>query len=195
MLELPRPVAQLTPTTAVRGTVILSSLYALRTLGLFDRYREVLGDSAAPQVLGVVPGTWVPLEIGFAHYRACDALRLEVARQVEVGSVSGKRSLGAMLGTAVRLSRFVGSTPWTLLEGGNRIWARAYQGGGLRVLRIDERSAIIEVHKNPMFGELAFSRNSVCGFSVALYGLVSQEMAVREVRVTPDRVDLKATWK
>ena len=195
MLELPQAPHNLPAVSGVRGTVILSSLYALRALGHFEAYRRLLPENVAVEVLGALPTGWLPIELAAAHYRACEALELAPATQIEVGKVAGKHACGAMLGTAVRLSRFVGATPWTLMMGGDRIWKRAYEGGGLRILRLEERVAQIEVYRNPLFRELGFSRASFCGFCIALYGLVSQDMTFREGRVGPERVEFRVTWR
>jgi hypothetical protein len=195
VLELPRAARELEPVHGVRGTVLLSSMFALRELGLFDDYRKRLADAAASDVLGVMAGAWAPLETAFAHYRACEAIGLNPSTQLEIGKIAGKRACGAMLGTAVRFSRFAGATPWTLMRGGDRIWKRAYDGGGMRILRVGDRDALVETYKNPLLLELAFCRNSFRGFCVALYGLVSDQISMREARVTRDQVDFRATWK
>ena len=67
------------PVTRVRSTLLRSSLMALERQQLFDGYRERLSADVRDDILGVVPGTWVEIELAQAHYRAIDALQLSVA--------------------------------------------------------------------------------------------------------------------
>lgn len=195
VLDLSCSVSSLPQVTAVRGSVILASLHALRQLDLFDSYRACLPEPQAKDVLGVTAGAWLTLDLAHAHYRACDQLQLTPSLQYEVGLCAGRRAIGTMLGTAMRLSRLAGATPWTLIKGGDRIWNRAYEGGGMRIFRGGESDALIEAHKNSLMVELEFCRNSFRGFCVALYGLVSERMSVRVLSVGRDEVRYRAVWK
>lgn len=168
---------------------------ALRELHLFEEYRAHLTDSIAPTVLGTTAAIWVPLEIASAHYEACSALNLGPSMQVEVGRLAGKKACGAMLGTAVRLSRFAGATPWTLMKGADRIWNRAYEGGGMRITKLGDTDARVEAHGNPLFTQLLFCRNSFRGFCLALYGLLSEHMTLREIRTNSNQSDFRVFWK
>ncbi len=194
-LDLPCEVSALPPVRAVRGTVILSSIHALRELELFEAYRAQLPEQLAPSILQAVPGTWLPLELARTHYVACQSLHLSPNLEMEVGLRSGKKSIGAMLGTAVRLSRVAGATPWTLIRGGDRVWNRAYDGGAMRIYRVGESEAFVETHKNPLMVELEFCRNSFRGFCLALYGLVSERMSFRVFNVLNDVVQYRVLWK
>lgn len=194
-LELPADPGILPPVTAVRGTVILSSVQALREADLYDRYLDRIPQRFAAEVLGVIAGGWVPLELAWAHYRACDDLGLAPSVQVEIGRRAGKKATGTMLGTAVKLSRFTGATPWTLMKGGHRIWNRAYDGGGMRIFRVAPTEALVEAHKNPLLNELEFCRNSFRGFCLALYGLVSRRMSMRVVAKIRDGVVYRVVWQ
>jgi hypothetical protein len=166
----------------------------LRELDLFESYRAQLPAASAKDVLGVTAGAWLPLELAAMHYRACDDLRLTPSQQMEVGLSAGKRAIGTMLGTAMRLSRVAGATPWTLIRGGDRIWNRAYDGGAMRIYRAGESEAIIEAHKNSLMVDLEFCRNSFRGFCLSLYGLVSERMSVRVLSVGSQEVKYRAVW-
>lgn len=195
ILDLPSTLSSVPPVSAVRGTIILASTRALRELELFEQYRIHLLETSATAVLGVTAGEWVSLEVATAHYRACEELQLTPSLQLEVGFRAGKRALGTMLGTAMRLSRFAGATPWTIVQGADRIWNRAYEGGALRIYRAGETEALVEVHKNSLMTNLEFCRNSFRGFCVALYELVSERMSCRVLNVTPQEVQYRVVWR
>jgi hypothetical protein len=195
VLELPCGLSLLPPVQAVRGTVILCSLLALRELGVFDQYRLHLSKEQVADILGILARAWVPLELASAHYLACDALGLSPTEQMEVGLLAGKRALGTMLGTAMQLSRQDGATPWSLIEGGNRVWKRAFHGGGLRVTRIGEMEALAEVHKNSLVTSIEYCRNSFRGFWMALHGHVMERMSVRVVYVGLSEVHYRIMWR
>ncbi len=180
---------------AVRGTVLLASIHALREQGCFDAYRQHLDKESAAKVLSIVPGEWVAIEESFAHYRACEALQAHPSEQLAVGRCAGAKVIGTMLGTAVRLSNMIGATPWLLLKGADRIWNRAYNGGGIRVLKLGPNDALVEAHANPLLCQLAFCRNSFRGFVLSLYGSLNQQISIREAEVTARCVSFRLVWK
>ncbi|MEY4550482.1 MAG: hypothetical protein RL685_6677, partial [Pseudomonadota bacterium] len=73
LLEFPYP---LEPITAIRSTLITSSLASLRLRDLLPQYEAAQQSAHRETILRCVAGEWLPLEVGFAHYRACDALGL-----------------------------------------------------------------------------------------------------------------------
>jgi hypothetical protein len=133
--------------------------------------------------------------VATAHYRACEELRLTPSLQLEVGFRAGKWAIGTMLGTAMRLSRFAGATPWTIIQGADRIWNRAYEGGAMRIFRAGENEALVETHKNPLLTNLEFCRNSYRGFCLALYGLVTERMSCRVLNILPQEVHYRVVWR
>src|SRR5689334_7372978 len=69
--------------TEYRSTWIVSSLGCIRSIGQFERYREVLQrldreelPGAEEAILSAVANEWVPIRLARVHYQACDALGL-----------------------------------------------------------------------------------------------------------------------
>src|SRR5690348_2644577 len=58
--------------TAVRSTVVVTSLRALRSRGHFERYLELLDTSYRDPMLALTAGTWLPIDAALAHYTACE---------------------------------------------------------------------------------------------------------------------------
>src|SRR5690349_21822232 len=66
----------------VRSTLILSSLAVLRERGLQGAYLAELPLAYHGAILEAVAGAWMPIDVGLAHYVACDALGLPTEVQV-----------------------------------------------------------------------------------------------------------------
>jgi hypothetical protein len=142
--------AVIRPLTAVRSTLIQSSINSLKVAGHFDRYVQLLDPLHREVVLNTLAPTWLPLEAGMAHYGACDALNLDARQMRDVAERVGDRIQGTFLKALTRGARAAGITPWTLLNHFDRIWGRLFQGGSVEVTRegpkdvtIDMRSAVI----------------------------------------------------
>jgi hypothetical protein len=132
---LPFP-ANTHPVRGIRTTVIVGSFAVLRERGLFDAYAAALSPESRENLVHVVAGTWIPLELALAHYAACDSLALAPDTIAQMGRGVFDRIRGTLLGTAVRMARQAGVTPWTVLPHLQRFWDRAYQGGGLSVTKL-----------------------------------------------------------
>ena len=131
--------------THVRSTLIQSSLNSLRETGHFDRYIALLDPVYKDAVLHTLAPTWLPLEVGVAHYGACDALKLDPHQLREIGERVGDRIQGTFLKTLTRGVRAVGITPWTLLNHFDRLWSRLFQGGSVELTRTGPKDATIEI--------------------------------------------------
>lgn len=168
----------LSPVTAVRSTLLTSSLAALREHGLFERYSELQDSPHRDTILHCVAGEWLPLEVGFAHYRVCDALGLTREQQLLLGRGVSRDIHDTFLGLVVRAARSVGISPWTLLAKGDVLQTRLIRGGGIQVTRVSERAARVELALNPLF-ELAYFRNALLGIYMAGVGLLARNVSAR----------------
>ena len=138
IVDFPSP---LLPISEIRSTLITSSLASLRSRGLLPRYDAAQQSSHRETILSCVAGAWLPLEVGFAHYRACDALGLSPELQLEIGKDVSRRIHDTFLSTVAKMARGAGVTPWLLLSKGNVLQSRLYRGGGMRIVRLGNRSA------------------------------------------------------
>jgi hypothetical protein len=134
----------------LRSTLLTTSLRSLRTHGLLDAYFKLLPTQHHDAVANVVAGVWLPMEIGLAHYRACDALAL---RQYQIASLSkevGDRVQGSILGLMVRTAKTSGLTPWAALRNCPLFYERMFTGGAVSVVKLGPKEARVEVVGNPL---------------------------------------------
>lgn len=194
IVELDVPLHAVPALSAVRSTIILSSIASIRAAGYFDAYRASLSAEHAPAVLDCVAGTWVALAAARAHYDACEALGLAPSVQYEIGVGTGKRAQGTLLGTTARLAKNVaGATPWTLIAYVGRFWSRAFLGSGIRVVKTGPKDARLEVVRHPLIQSVPYYRHSFRGFCTSLFEMFCLKMWFREQRVRPE--DAVATFR
>jgi hypothetical protein len=169
--------------THVRSTLLLSSIQSLRAQGLGPRYEALLARAAHDAVLGCVAGVWLPMQLGLAHYEACEAMRLTPEQQEAQGRQVGERLHGAMLGVVARAARGAGVTPWSLLGRMDLLWERVIQGGaGPSLVQLGPKEARVELVGLPLL-DVPYVRRAYRGlFQVALQTLCSK-VYVTDVRV------------
>jgi hypothetical protein len=122
-----------------------SSLTAIRERGHFERYLTLLpGEFHAP-IHESVAGVWLPIAVGVAHYRACDALGLSKRDAWEIGVEVTRKVHGTSLALAIRLAKQAGVTPWSILAQIPRLWERVWRGGGIAIYKRGPKEAVLEV--------------------------------------------------
>jgi len=168
----------LEPVTAVRSTLITSSLASLRNRGLFDRYDALQRSPHREMILSSVAGAWLEVDVALAHYQACDALNLSSDEQLAIGKDVSKRIHETFLRWIFTAARGVGVTPWVLLRKGDSLQARLHRGGGLRLTRISENVARVEIALSPLL-EIPYFRNALLGMYVAGVELLASNVTAR----------------
>jgi len=68
------PEQRLGRATEVRTTLLVSSLQSLRRRGHLDQYLRHLPAQRHATIQAVIAGQWAAIEVGRAHYVACEAL-------------------------------------------------------------------------------------------------------------------------
>jgi hypothetical protein len=131
--------------TEFKSTLLVSSIQSLRERGLFDRYRALLPPADADSILSAVVGLWLPIEVGVVHYTAVNSLGLTYTQSSQAGAIVGEKIQSTLLGTVARLARTSGVTPWTVLAQFQRLFARIFQGGGTRVVKLGPKEARIDI--------------------------------------------------
>jgi hypothetical protein len=159
--------------------VLLGSIAALREAGHEATYRASLPHEARETLTMLIAGTWIPLDVALAHYRACDALGLTSDAQVELGRSTLSRTKGSILGTALRLAQDAGVTPWSVLPHFQRFWLRGYDGGGIRVTRIGPKEAEIDVVECGLT-ESRYYRNALRGHTLGIVQALCQKAYLHE---------------
>ncbi len=133
-----------------KSTLLVSSLRSLREHHHFERYQALLAPEYRTLVLESIAGVWVPIDAALAHYDACEALGLAVGEQVRLGLDVGIRIQRSTISTLVKLAASSGVTPWTGLRNFQRFYARVFDGGGTRVVKLGPKDARVEIVGLPL---------------------------------------------
>jgi hypothetical protein len=179
----------------IRSTVLMSSYAAIRDGGYDAPYREALPKEHHAVLVEAVAGMWIPIEVAVAHYQACAALGLSHDVQLALGRDLGQKIRGTILGTAVRMTREAGVTPWSVMPHFQRIWNRAYDGGGLYIERRGPKEAHMEVHKAAQAG-CAYWRTALCGLCVGIIELFARKAYMQETtrKRPPGFASFRVQW-
>lgn len=97
-----------------------------------------------------------------AHYRALDSLRLPLETEARLGGATFERMRGTLLGTMLRFAHDAGMSPWTLLGQLQRFWNRAFDGGGLQIVKLGPKEAHVYCVEAEM-AESGYFRNALRG--------------------------------
>jgi len=151
----------LRPVSAVRSTLIQSSLDTLRKRGHFARYLTLVDPRFRERIIETIAPEWLDMDLALAHYGACDALALGHEELLEIGEAVGEHIQGTFVAMIVRRARVLGLTPWVPLSQFQRLWERLMTGGGVSLVRTGPNEARAEVCLLPL-AKFAYFR---AGFS------------------------------
>jgi hypothetical protein len=143
-------VQNLRPVTAVRSTLLASSIGALRSRGHFEAYLARLDPAYRDAVLAENRPAWFPIAVAVAHYDACDRLELSVEEIQLMGWSVGARIETTFLHALAKGAQALGVTPWKLLGNFERLWARVLQNGSVSVVRTGQKDGFVEVRGVPL---------------------------------------------
>jgi hypothetical protein len=143
IVPLPGPRALIPLATAYRSTWVVQSLDTLRHHGLFDRYLAALREHRE-EILSCIAGTWLPMPVVTAHYRACDSLGLSEMQITEMLRGPGVRVRRAWLARLIVAAEGAKEDPWSILAQLDRIWRRSANGGAAAIFRLGPREARVE---------------------------------------------------
>jgi hypothetical protein len=180
----------------VRSTLIASSMASLRRHELYDQYLSHLSAGSRDAVLSSVAGQWLPMELGWAHYEACNHLGLSVLETFEIGAEVSFKVHETFLGVILRMAKSAGVTPWTLLPKGNVMFTRLFRGGGgTRVLKVGPKEARADLVGIPLLG-IPYFRNATRGLYQAAVSLFCTRAYVHEIgrESGPSRLALRVAW-
>jgi hypothetical protein len=127
--------------TAVRSTLIVSSMQTLRSHGHFDAYVARIDPVMREELLSLIAGTWVPIALGDAHYSACAKLGLDDKTIDSFGAEVAERSNRSVFSLVLKLSRETGATPWTAFQRAHRLRELTWQGSDLCIYRLGPKEA------------------------------------------------------
>jgi hypothetical protein len=196
LLPFPAPAESLGVATEVRSTLIASSMESLRRRGVYDRYTKLLPPTHLDAILMSVAGQWLPMEVGFAHYGACEALGFSVEEQFAIGAEVSHKIHDTFLGVVVKMAKNAGVTPWTLLPKGNQLYGRLLKGGGgTQVTKLGPKECRAELAGLPLL-EVPYFRNAMRGIYQAAMALFCARVYVNELprRATPTSIAMRVAW-
>jgi hypothetical protein len=169
------------PTTEFKSTWLTASLDTLRARGHWPRYIENLAPEYHDAVMSSIAGTWVPVEVSLAHYRACDALGLTVAEQMLIGRGVLERLQKTLFSLAFRVAREAGVTPWTLIKVFPAEFERQWRGGACGIFQLGPKDARMEIIGFPV-AAIPYARIALRGLTMGLCELVCTRCYVHDIR-------------
>lgn len=176
LVGLPAPPSEIEDATHVRGTMIASSLRAMRARELEEAYHAALHPDFRDAIEHLEAQSWVPMPVGIAHYAAMDAIITVAAEQVRIGEEVGSRVHGAFLQTIVKSVRAVAGDVVPLAATKLPIvFDRLIRGGATRVVQLGDDELSIELHGLPL-ARFAYVTNGMLGLLRVAFGLVAGQV-------------------
>lgn len=182
LVPFPAPIARISACTAVRSTLITSSLKSLRDDKLFDRYFAQLPEELRDRILYIPAGIWVPVADAQAHYAACDRMGLGTTESLRLGGLVAAATQRSVLGLAARLAQEGGVSPWTVIGHTSKYWSRLFDGSAVSVIKLGPKEARIETAGNSL-QEYGYFRTAFRGLMTAMTAPFCTKMYVRETPV------------
>ena len=181
--------------THVRSTLIVSSLQTLRNRGLFERYLTHVDPPRRDELVHLIAGTWVPIDLGLAHYRAADKLGLDSTLIDAIGAEVGERINKSSLSLVVRMSKEAGVTPWTALARAHRLRELTWKGSDLLITKLGPKDARFDWGGLP-YAVIPYFCTSFGGFLRGLIQLFCTKAYTRSVpeRMTPTFISYRISW-
>jgi hypothetical protein len=127
--------------TAVRSTLIVSSIQTLRSHGFFDAYVARIEPAQREELLSLIAGTWIPIELGHAHYRAADRLGLDSKTIDGFGAEVAGRSNRSVFSLVLKLSCESGVNPWTAFQRAHRLRGLTWRGSDVAIYKLGPKEA------------------------------------------------------
>jgi hypothetical protein len=178
--------------TLFRSTMVVASLEALREHGYYERYQGLLR-ACRDEILAVVGGTWLPMNIARAHYEACDALGLTKPEQFEMGHVVGDRAKKSWFASALKVARGVGATPWSLAPYLGKLHERTINAGGVAAYRLGPKDARVEYVGNELL-DIQYVREATRGMLHAVAEMFCQKMYSQDLPRRSGEARFRMQW-
>jgi hypothetical protein len=182
--------------THCRGTLLFSSRLTLQRHGYFERYRAHLPPEAEMAIASSTAGSWLPLDLGVAHYRACDALALTIDEQLALGAGVVHDVQRTFIGSIMRAAgKGAGVSPLLGMQKFFGVYARSFKGGGSRMVRIGPKDVRAEFVGNPL-AAIHYFRVAYRGFITAGCEIFAQRVVAAELDAhrSPTTVAYRVAW-
>ncbi len=181
LLPYPDTLAGAPNATHVRGTLLVASTRTLKRHGHYERYKSALAPGDFEAIVSSAAGMWLPIEVGLAHYRACDALDLPVDEQLEIGGEVVRSLQKTFIGMVLKAaSSGVGITPIIGLQKFATVFSRSFKGGGMRLVRLGPKDVRVEFVGLPV-SAIRYFRIAYRGFIQAGCEFFARRVVVAEL--------------
>jgi len=183
-------------TTAIRSTMLQTSLGFLRERGHFDDYLALVDPSHRDVILESIAPSWLPIAVADAHYAACDALGLSPAEQLALGEAVGDRVQGTFLTTFMRSAKAAGMSPMLVFKQFDRLFFRLFQGGSLQLTQTGPKDAELELRGALLTRHKYFRQAFIGVVQAALRFAGTRADVVKEAsfRANTDTLTIVASW-
>lgn len=184
-----------TPLLHVRSTILVSGVAEFRARGHYSAYVARLDDGTRETILGMIAGEWLSVDVAMKHFEAVEGLGLTPEEAFEIGGASARRFRASLWGTLLRVAVSAGADPWVFLRAYDRVWARAFDGGGFVVTQTGPKEVMIELRSIP-FCRYEYFRNAFRGTNDVAMGAFASTLYVREVtkRTHPNGFTIRVAW-
>jgi hypothetical protein len=183
------------PVRHIRSTLLMSSYASIRDAGYDAAYRAALPKQHHAAIFEAVAATWIPIEVAVAHYLACGTLGLSHDTQLALGRVAGEKIHRTILGTVVRMAKASGVSPWAVISQFQRFWNRAFDGGGIRIIKSGPKEAQLEIH-GAANADCPYWRAALCGLAMGVLELFCQKAYMHETtkKRVPGFASFRVQW-
>ena len=144
LVPYPATLAAEPPLCMFRSTLLVGLTQTLKRHGFYEKYVAALPPQHLTTILSSA-GMWLPIEVGLAHYQACDALNLSSDEQLRFGGEVVMALQRTFIGTVLKAASLgVGVGPLTGLEKFATVYARTIKGGGVCVVRVGPKDVRVD---------------------------------------------------
>lgn len=189
IVPLAKPRNEIEDARHFRSTWITASQATIRSRGLGPKYEQALDPQRREEILTVVAGMWLPMDLARAHYAACDTLNLPEDDLIEIGRLAMRKAHATTLSFITRLAKNAGVTPWAVFPQVPRILAQTMDGGAMAVLKLGPKDARVDVLGYPL-AELRYNRVTMRGILQGAIELFCRKAYSRELPELCDRHSL-----
>lgn len=132
------------PLTAVRNVIVQSSLAELKQHGHYEAYTKLMDPGVLEQLLFSLAPGWIPFDLAFAHYEACERLGLSDQHFAAMGRSVGGRVQETVLVSARKKAQEPGHDLMQSIGSLGRMFPRLFQGGSVQVVKVGPQALLYE---------------------------------------------------
>lgn len=133
----------------VRSTLLQQSLRGVRNQGNFQRWEAYIDPLHRDTILDAIAPGWLPIEVGLAHYMACDRFGEDDATLEKIGEGVGTQLQSTLLGVASKIVLSTVISQETINSVFLKLWPRLCKGGQMdityngKIVTIELRAAVL----------------------------------------------------